>query len=289
MNTKHTENKFVVCLSHDVDRTFKSFQFVTHFLSNLKKQKYESAFYQLQSLFFKNHYWGFDRIVTIEESHKVRSTFYFLNESYPFNVIDFSSWKLSLGYYNIFAPAIQKIIRELDAGGWEIGVHGSYNSFRDIELLKREKSDIETILGHEVKGIRQHFLNLNEDTWFLQRAAGFTYDASYGFTDNVGYKNEKYSLFSLDHNNDFFIVPLVIMDTCLMGKSDPLGSAISLMEMAQKQNGCLVLNWHQRMFCEREFPGYARLYSDIIAECQKRGAHFLTIGEYVCKYGTKAL
>jgi len=278
-----------VCLSHDVDRTFKSFQFITHFLGNLRKKKYKSASYQLKSLFLKNHYWGFDKIIDIEESYKVRSTFFFLNETYPFNLINLSSWKLSLGYYSIFDDAIKKIIRTLDSGGWEIGVHGSYNSYRDIELLKKEKRDIEGILGHEVKGIRQHFLNLHEDTWFLQREAGFKYDASYGFADDIGFKNDRYSLFAFGNRNDFFIVPLAIMDTCLMGKSNPLSSAISIIELAQKENGCLVLNWHQRMFCDAEFPGYARLYKDIIEECQKRDAHFLTIGEYVREYGKKAV
>lgn len=289
MNTNKGKNNFVVCLSHDVDRTFKSFQFISHFLSNFNKQKYKSAFYQLKSLFVKNHYWGFDKIIAIEESCGVKSTFFFLNESYPFNLIDFSSWKLSLGYYSIFDDAIKKVIKKLDSGGWEIGVHGSYNSYRDIELLKKEKRDIESILGHEVKGIRQHFLNLNEDTWLLQKEAGFIYDASYGFTDDIGFKNDHYYLFALDNNNDFFIIPLAIMDTCLMGKSDPLARAISLIELAEKENGCLVLNWHQRMFCEREFPGYAQLYIDIIEECQKRDARFLTIGEYVCEHRTKAV
>jgi peptidoglycan/xylan/chitin deacetylase (PgdA/CDA1 family) len=289
MSAEKTKNNFVVCLSHDVDRTFKSFQFITHFLSNLKSGNYKSALYHLKSIVLKNHYWGFDRIIDIEESFKVKSTFFFLNESYPFTFTDFATWKISLGYYNIFDDAIRNIIKRLDSGGWEIGVHGSYNSFMNVELLKKEKRDIEAILGHEVKGIRQHFLNLNDDTWFLQREAGFKYDSSYGSTDDIGFKNDRYNLFALDQNKDFFIVPLVIMDTCLMSKKDPLGSAIPLVELAEKEKGCLVLNWHQRMFCEREFPGYAKLYIDIIEECQKRDARFLTIGEYVCENGKKAV
>lgn len=278
-----------MCLSHDVDRTFKSFQFFSHFISNFINKKYNSAFYQLKSLFKKNHYWGFDKIISIEEKYKVKSTFFFLNESYPFNLIDLSSWKLSLGYYNIFDDVIIRVIRNLDSGGWEIGVHGSYNSYREIALLKKEKKEIESILGHEVNGIRQHFLNLHEDTWFLQREAGFIYDASYGYTDDIGFKNGQYNLFPLDNRNDFFIIPLVIMDTCLMAKSDPLAHAISLIELTEKKNGCLVLNWHQRMFCEREFPHYTKLYIDIIEECQKRNARFLTLGEYVCEHKTKAV
>lgn len=289
MITKKTKNNFVVCLSHDVDRTYKSFQFITHFFNNLKIQNYKSAIYQLKSFFLKNHYWGFDKIIAIEEGYRVKSTFFFLNESYPFNLIDLSSWKLSLGYYRIYDEPIKDIIRKLDSAGWEIGVHGSYNSYRDLELLKKEKKDIEGILGHEVNGIRQHFLNVNEDTWFLQRQAGFIYDASYGYTDEIGFKNERYNLFTLDNKNDFFIVPLAIMDTCLMGEKNPMDSAISLIESVEKQNGCLVLNWHQRMFCEKEFPGYSQLYIDIIEECQKRDALFLTIGEYVCAHGTNTL
>ncbi|MCU0822230.1 MAG: polysaccharide deacetylase family protein [Spirochaetes bacterium] len=276
---------FVVCLSHDVDRTYKSFQYLTHSLAGIKKKDFRSAWYHISSVLLKNHYWGFDRIIDIENKYNVKSTFFFLNESYPFKFFNIKSWKYSAGYYNIFDYKIQDIIKRLDLGGWEIGLHGSYNSYNDLNLLIKEKKLLEQITGHEIAGVRQHFLNLNHNTWDLQREAGFKYDSSFGFKDNVGFKDDKYNLFPLDDKYDFNIVPMAIMDACLMSKPDPYESALNLINIAEEKKGCLVLNWHQRVFNDNEFPGWGKIYIRIIEECKKRDADFLTIGGFVEEYG----
>ena len=67
--------RFVVCLTHDVDRIRKSYQYITHFIKTGK-------LYHIASLFSKkNPYWKFNKIMEIEERYEVRSTFFFLNES----------------------------------------------------------------------------------------------------------------------------------------------------------------------------------------------------------------
>ena len=66
----------------------------------------------------------------IEEKLNVRSTFFFLNESKKFNILRPKTYELTLGNYNIHDKKIINAIKLLDAGGWEIGVHGSYDSYR---------------------------------------------------------------------------------------------------------------------------------------------------------------
>jgi hypothetical protein len=75
--------EFCVCISHDVDRVKKTFQFLTHCLRNLKNRDMRSAIYQVKSLTQRAHYWMFEKIMEIEEKLGVRSTFFFLNETYP--------------------------------------------------------------------------------------------------------------------------------------------------------------------------------------------------------------
>ena len=276
---------FYVCLSHDVDRVTKTFQSVTHFFKNLKTGNISGAMYQLYSIFLKNHYWCFPRIMDLEEKLGVRSTFFFLHESYPVNLFKPKSWRIGLGYYNIQIPRIQEIIRELDRKGWEIGLHGSFRSHRDTALLQSEKKILEGIVNHPVSGVRQHYLNLSEKTWELQANAGFLYDASFGFTNDIGFRDNRLTAFKPFDSREFFVVPLALMDSCVMGKSDPLAAATAIIEKAECNEGCLVLNWHQRIFNKYEFPGYIDLYIKIIQECQKRKAHFLTINEFItlCK------
>ena len=276
------KEQFTVCLSHDVDRVKKTFQFFTHFLKNLKKMNLESAIYQMKSLFQKSHYWNFEKIIKIEGDLGLKSTFFFLNETYPFHLLKISSWRLSLGHYDLFEPTLQMTIRELDSQGWEIGLHGSYLSFKDLDLLKKEKSDLEGILGHPVYGVRQHYLNLDRQTWSRQAEAGFLYDASFGFTDDIGFKENRFHPFKPISNRHFYVMPLALMDGCIMRKRNPYAEAIQVINLAEEKRACLVLNWHQERFNEKEFPGWMDLYLRLIEECRARKAQFTTVGEYIC-------
>lgn len=273
--------EFSVCLSHDVDRVEKTFQYGTHFLRNLKRGDFRAAIYQLASVTQRGHYWMFERVMQLEARLGVRSTFFFLNETYPFRPWNLSSWRLSLGYYDLFDDRLQTIIRDLDRGGWEIGLHGSYRSYRDEAMLKKEKADLEQIVGHPVQGIRQHYLNLEQGTWARQAEAGFLYDASFGFTDNIGFKEKRYQPFSPLPHTRFYVMPLAIMDCCVISKAQPFDEARKVIDVAEEQGACLVLNWHQERFNEKEFPGWGDLYVRLIQECQARNARFTTIGQYI--------
>ncbi len=272
---------FHVCLSHDVDKVDKTFQFFTHFIKRLREHDIRSAFYQLKSLSMKNHYWCFEYIMNVEKKLGLKSTFFFLNETYPFKILKPSKWELALGYYDIFDPRVQKIIKYLDSGGWEIGLHGSYLSFNDMNLLRKEKNDIEKITGKPVLGVRQHYLNINERAWELQADIGFRYDASFGFTRDIGFREEKFLPFHPMQDRRFLVVPLALMDFCVMKKKNAIGEIKNVLKLAEERKACLVLNWHQHVFNEKEFPGWAGMYLDLIEECKRRNARFCTIGEYV--------
>jgi hypothetical protein len=71
------------------------------------------------------------------------------------------------------------------------------------------------------------------------------------------------------------------MDACLMREKNPLQEALNIIKLAEEKCACLVLCWHQRVFNEKEFPGYMDMYLRIIEECMSRKANFSTIGEYI--------
>jgi hypothetical protein len=272
---------FTVALSHDVDRVHKSFQSATHFLKHIRNGRVGLALYQAVSFAKRQRYWCFDQIQEIENSFQTKSTYFFLNESYPFHPINLKSWRLSLGYYDIFRPKVAMKIRQLKADGFEIGLHGSYRSYCSRTMLQKEKKDLESIVGSSIEGIRQHYLNLSPDTWQLQRSVGFLYDASFGYRDRIGFKEGVLQPFPLDEKQDFFVIPQTIMDSCLMRLRDPWKKALEIISFAQQTSAFLVLNWHQQIFDEREFPGYKQMYVRILQECRKRKAEFSTLGSYI--------
>jgi len=70
------DHPFALCLTHDVDRPYKTYQSVYYALADRDPR-------QLQSLFpGRNPYWQFERLMEIEDSLGVRSAFYFLDEQH---------------------------------------------------------------------------------------------------------------------------------------------------------------------------------------------------------------
>jgi len=265
--------KFAVCLTHDVDRIRKTYQYITQ----VKKANY----LQVRQLFkFRNPYWGFPAIMRIEDKFGVRSTFFFMQESKKISLLRPKQWVLSAGKYKFDDKKVCKIIQLLHRNGWEIGLHGSYDSYKNENSLREEKKELEDVLGAEVIGIRQHYLNLEiPKTWRIQQRVGFLYDASFGFRDRVGFRDERYLPFH-PFDDSFLEIPLIIMDSALFLNYDSEDviwkECLSLIEKVEKQKGLLTVLWHQRVFNEMEFPGWSRIYEKIIKECKRRNAYFGT-------------
>lgn len=262
---------YYLCLSHDVDRVYKTYQPIYYSLKSLFKKDFNGFFYHLSSIKNKHSYWNFENIIAIEENLGVKSTFFFLNESIPFDLTRPDTFVLSLGRYSWDEPKISKMIKQIDQKGWEIGLHGSFNSYNDFDLLKSEKEKLEKILGHKIFGVRQHYLNLDKSTWSLQRKLDFLYDSTLGSIKDVGFPEQRYYPFS-PFNDEFKVVPLVIMDICLMSKPNPTKVYGDILKIAEEKNAIVTLNWHQRVFNEMEFPNYSNIYKEIIYKSLNRGA-----------------
>ena len=84
---------------------------------------------------------------------------------------------------------VAEMIREIDRQGWEIGLHPSWYSFDDADELKKQKEALEKTLGHDIENLRQHYLHYDiRVTPAVHAAAGFKYDSTLGFNDNVGFR-----------------------------------------------------------------------------------------------------
>jgi len=281
METIWPENHpFAICLTHDVDHVRKT---PIHYLSGLLHNPFTLDNWH----FFKdNPYWNFEKIMELEDRYGVRSTFFFIEEQNlfkhkgPMDWFRPINWRLFAFRYSITEPDIRSIMKRLDSGGWEIGLHGSFDSYRRIDLLKKEKRTLEHILGKQVKGIRQHCLNISiPDTWTLQKEVGFEYDATFGSNTKIGFPDNQYYPFH-PFDDDFLVLPLVIMDGPLFAGHQDIKSALNtckyLMMEAYQNSGLITVLFHQRVFSENEFPGWSDIYEEIICEGIKMGAWFST-------------
>lgn len=266
--------QFAVFLSHDVDRVRKTYQYLPLFIL-------QRRLYHLTSMFKKtNPYWCFEKIMELEKKYDVRSTFFFLKETKKLKVFHPSTYILSLGHYDFKEPMVSQIIKKLDTNGWEIGLHGSYDSYNNKDLLVKEKKELEEVLGKPVIGIRHHYLNIEiPKTWELQKSLGFLYDSTFGFKDSIGFRDEKVLPFR-PFNDHFLVIPLIVMDGYILSKiaddNERWRKITDLINFAKDKQGVISFLWHQRVFNEDEFPGWSKFYERIIKECKEKNAWFAT-------------
>ncbi len=266
MNNIPDGYEFALCLTHDVDRPYKTFQAPYYALT-------EGDPTHLKTLVTSDEpYWQFENIMSIEEELGVRSSFYFLNEQNLIHDKSFrdwfkpNNWKLFMGRYNITSSRIVDIIQTLDEGGWEVGLHGSYESYNNLDRLWFEKKKLEDILGHEIIGGRQHYLNIEyPTTWKYHREIGLKYDASLGSSMDIGFNYGSDLTYPL---NDYFAVfPLTIMEVALMrNRTIEQGweECLKILNKAKKVSAVVTVLWHPRYFSNKDFPGYERLYRRLI-------------------------
>lgn len=263
-----------MAITHDVDRIRKTYQHLTHLRNR-------SGWWHLKSLFSgDNPYWNFDRIMELEASFGARSTFYFLQEGHRLASLSRRELAVSLGKYRFGDEPVASIIETLDRGGWEVGLHGSYDSYRSAALLSSEKAELEDVLGHEVEGVRQHFLNLEiPRTWEIQRHAGFRYDSSLGHRDRVGFDGLPRYPVSPFHDG-FLVLPLAIMDGALFASHPSETRAreriAKIMAEASNEHALLVVLWHQRFLNPSEFPLQYNVYRFLLSQATRMNAWLAT-------------
>ncbi|MHC3436932.1 polysaccharide deacetylase family protein [Natrialbaceae archaeon A-gly3] len=267
--------EFTLCLTHDIDRIYKTYQGPYYALK--RGELHHIADY----LTSRRPYWQFETIMELEEDLGVRSSFYFLNEKRLFSDksprewLRPESWKLFAGRYDVTDEEVVDVIRKLDRGGWEVGLHGSYESYEDLERLRYEKEVLEEILGHEVLGGRQHYLNLERPTtWRYHREIGLRYDASVGSSSTYGFDHGYEPFHPFD--DGFTVFPTTIMEIALMNANEGLEAAwqecLEILRQASEHDTVMTVLWHPCVFNERDFPGYREIYERLIRTAKEMGA-----------------
>ena len=286
LDVDYPENKkFAVCLTHDVDEIYPPLSHTL--LSSLHCMK-NSDFKKLKNqLFWKykgkeySPYWNFKEIMNLEEKYGAKSTFYFLATDkdirrFRYNIEDLE---------NELGIIVDK--------GWEVGLHGGYYAYNDLEEMETEKERLEKVLGKAVIGYRNHYLRFKvPDTWELLAKVGFKYDTTFGYEDTVGFRNgmcHPFKPFNLNGNKEIDIleIPLIIMDGALFGSVKSFEEAWvitrRLIDTVEKYKGVITLLWHSNDFNCAFRDGWIRFSEKILKYCYDKNA-WMTSGEDIWRW-----
>lgn len=256
---------FALCVTHDVDHIRRCL-YQTLWRGWREGPRGLSRELKARLACRNNPSWNFERLVTLENDFGVRSTFLIMNETAQ--GFGPKYW----GRYKVNQPNLKAILRELDDSGWEIGLHGSLESYARPGLLQKEKDFLEQQLGKAVVSTRQHYLRFLEGTTLaLQEACGLEVDSTFGFSA-IPYDGT-YGFFPFQpEGHEIVELPITIMDT--VGPEDKLVRAQceNLMEHVANVGGLITLDWHQCICNEKLFPERMALLRDALAFARTRGA-----------------
>ncbi|MDD2338905.1 MAG: polysaccharide deacetylase family protein [Methanosarcina sp.] len=286
MQVEFPENKtFAVCLTHDVDDVYPplshSLLSSVHCLKNLDFRDFTAQL--LWKLRGKEYspYLNLSKIMDLEAGYGAKSSFYFIaTEADPIRF-----------RYDI--EDIESHLKEVLDRGWEVGLHGGYYSYNNLEALKKEKKRLETVLGKAVQGFRNHYLRFKTpDSWEILADAGFRYDSTFGYHDCAGFRNgmcHPFKPYNLNTGKEIDIleIPLIVMDVALFAESKSFGEAWErtkkLIDITASLNGVITLLWHNFVFGCNFRDDWVRLYEKVLQYCSERGA-WMTSGEEIYRW-----
>ncbi|MBK9796360.1 MAG: hypothetical protein IPP58_07660 [Holophagaceae bacterium] len=284
-----------LCLSHDVDFTTSRDQgrkFIRRMSRALagegpKRRAWMNALGSLARLLTgpmaRERYGDFMDWLRLEERFGYRSTFFFLPypDTHP-HVLDGDYRFSDRVRFDNRVIRVADMMKEIALAGWEIGLHGTYNSATQKGMLKRQKESVEDIIGREVRSVRQHYLNhVPGLTHQLQAEAGFRVDSTIGHTRAIGLKmgtSHPHRLWDAKAQRALPLVevPLIAMDTPLLilgleqqGSQDAMDQLRRIGEGIAASGGVFCLNWHPHNL---PMPELQEIYMDLLSWSKDMGA-----------------
>ncbi len=220
---------------------------------------------------------GVSEVLHIEHRAGVTSTWFVLCGTPTLD--SFRQGDLTYRPTSARARALFRAVRD---GGHEMGLHGSFITMEQGEAFVSQRARLAELVGHTPSGVRQHFLRMRPGaTQRAMVAAGFDYDATFGFPDRNGFRlgvadvvpswnATEGSRSRLDE------VPLTWMDRAqskYQRIEDPVrwvDDALDVAAASRRVEGLWVGLWHPNLTAPLGYPGasaaYERLVTSLVAD-----------------------
>ena len=225
-------------------------------------------------------------ILSVEREYDIRSTWFVLA-----GAPTLSTFRRGDLTYRLESNRGRAVIDQIVAATNEVGLHGSFATWQNAEAFRAERMRAATASGRPVDGVRQHFLRMRPPTTqHAMAAAGFTYDATFGFHDRNGFRLGTASpvrAWDADHACaiDLDLAPLTWMDRVMSkygGVQDPerwIDDALMLAQTVREVNGMWVGLWHPNLTDALGYPDAPDQYRRLVRELRAAGAHIAPLGE----------
>jgi len=180
---------------------------------------------------------------------------------------------------------VRTTLRALDRRGYEIAVHG-IDAWHNAEAGAVELERVSDAVTESDLGVRMHWLCFEAESYQRLERAGFTYDATCGYNDAVGFRAGTSQGFKPLDAERLLELPLHVQDTALfypgrLHLSEPAAweATDSLRRTVRDAGGVLTVSWHDRSLAPERL--WDRFYGRLLASLRADGAWFGTARDVV--------
>ena len=258
-----SQKEFQFIITHDVDQVFY-YPGIQRFIYRIIKGKY--GFREISdAVFDRNPFWTFPFLMEQSEKRGLKSRFYFLSSSFTIhdNPLDYNH------------PKIRALFDEIRKRGHEIGFHGSFEAYENLDMLVREKKRLEDAAQVIVSCGRQHYLRFSPQwTWKFWDQLGMKEDQTCGYADVEGFRcgtGDSFHVFDLLTRTqlDLIETPLLIMDGTLqgyrsMGHDLAIEKGRDIVTRCRKYKSSCTVLFHNSSFTGKAWEGWDKVYEAIL-------------------------
>lgn len=275
--------KYQLILSHDVDVPFSydasAFHFIRNIFADLILRKSFGTFIKKlgarllpgKVLKYKlDPYNNLRYLMKVSEKYFIKSHFNFITVNGNGNID---------GRYEIADEYFGVLLKEIHERGHVIGLHPSYQTFNNFELLNGQYLKLKGILDNlsipsSELGGRQHYLRWrNPETWQIWDDIGLKYDSSLGSEYYMGFRCGTcfdFPVFNLLTKQPLKLIeyPLLVMDICafkLKSKENIDNAIMDISRICRFYNGNMTFLFHNNYaVTKNQKTSYERLISELI-------------------------
>lgn len=203
----------------------------------------------------------YDHLLSLSKKHNIKAFYFILCGNY-------GHYDKNIAFYS---KALYSLVKKLGDYAY-IGLHPSFASNDDTELLGIEAGRLGKILNQEIKYSRQHFLKLNlPKTYQDLLKHNFSHDFTMGYASQPGFRAGictpfNYYDITSESITPITVMPLAIMDTTLikylkLSEEGAVNVVKKLLHEVAETGGTFISLWHNDTLCDcGNWRGWRKVY-----------------------------
>ena len=212
----------------------------------------------------KDPYDNYEELISLHKKYNVKCNFFF-------QFADYSKYDKNVSTNSIRFKSLIKYVADYAP----VSLAASYSSFTDLELLKKEKGNLEEVINRPVNSSKMRYNRVDvPETYRNLIAAEFTDDYTMGYTYELGFRAGTCTTFQfydipLEVKQPIKVHPFSIHDYALSKiKKDEvvLQQVKKLVKEVKQVNGTLIVMFSNELLGNKDERDWMSLYGEILKE-----------------------